>query len=181
VTERRKNPDDAAFREAVAGARPLKQDRVTPHRKARKPVPEQRRRDEREVVASLLSDDYEPADVETGDELFFTRPGLQHAVIRKLRRGQYTVEAELDLHGLFVPEAREQVVRFLKHCQSAGKRCVRIIHGKGKSAEGRIPVLKGKVNAWLQQKDEVMAFASCIPRDGGHGAVYVLLRRKTPP
>jgi DNA-nicking Smr family endonuclease len=165
------------FRDAVAGTRPLRQNRVTPHRRQRKPIPEQRLRDEREVVASLLSDDYEPAEVETGEELIFSRPGLQHLVMRKLRRGQYTIEAELDLHGCFVPEARERVARFLKDAQLAGKRCVRIIHGKGKGAEGRIPVLKGKVNAWLRQKDEVMAFVSCLPRDGGTGAVYVLLRR----
>ncbi len=172
--------DNPGFRDAIPGVRPLKQDRVTPHRRKRKPVPEQRQRDERAVMASLLSDDYEPAEVETGEELIFTRPGLQHLVMRKLRRGQYAIEAELDLHGCFVPEAREQVARFLKDAQLAGKRCVRIIHGKGKSAEGRIPILKGKVNSWLRQKDEVMAFVSCLPRDGGTGAVYVLLRRKIP-
>ncbi|MEK7734541.1 MAG: DNA mismatch repair protein MutS, partial [Pseudomonadota bacterium] len=93
--------DNPGFRDAIPGVRPLKQDRVTPHRKRRKPVPEQRQRDEREVIASLLSDDYEPAEVETGDELIFTRPGLQHMVMRKLRRGQYAIEAELDLHGCF--------------------------------------------------------------------------------
>jgi DNA-nicking Smr family endonuclease len=170
---------EPSFRDAVAGARPLKQDRVTPHRRKRKPVPAQRQRQEREVIASLLSDDFEPADLETGEELHFSRPGLQHGVLRKLRRGHYVVEAELDLHGNTVPEARERVAAFLRQARLAGRRCVRIIHGKGKGAAGKLPILKGKVNHWLRQKDEVMAFASCMPRDGGTGAVYVLLRRQT--
>ncbi len=170
--------DPALFQEAAHGARKLSQDRVSPHRRCRKPVPEQTRRDEKEVLASLLSDDYEPSDVETGEELLFVRPGLQHTVIRKLRRGHYVVEAELDLHGNTVPEARERMAHFLRDARALDKRCVRIIHGKGKSSEGKLPVLKGKVNSWLRQKDEVLAFCSARPSDGGTGAVYVLLRKK---
>ncbi len=168
--------DPASFPDAVGGVRPLKQDRIAPPRKKRKPVPEQTLRDQREVIASLLSDDYEPADVETGEELLYSRPGLQHSVMRKLRRGQYAIEAQLDLHGNTVPQARERVSAFLRDMQAQGKRCVRIIHGKGKSSEGKLPVLKGKVNAWLQQWDQVLAFCSARPNDGGTGAVYVLLR-----
>jgi len=168
--------DVASFPDAVGGVRPLKQDRITPPRKKRKPVPEQTLRDQREVIASLLSDAYEPAEIETGEELLYSRPGLQHSVMRKLRRGQYTIEAQLDLHGNTVPEARERVSAFLRDMQAQDKRCVRIIHGKGKSSEGRLPVLKGKVNAWLQQWDQVLAFCSARPNDGGTGAVYVLLR-----
>lgn len=171
--------DSVSFPDAVGGVRPLKQDRVTPPRKKRKPVPEQTLRDQREVIASLLSDDYEPADVETGDELLYSRPGLQHSVMRKLRRGQYAIEAQLDLHGNTVPEARERVSAFIREMQAQDRRCVRIIHGKGKSSEGKLPVLKGKVNAWLQQWDQVLAFCSARPNDGGTGAVYVLLKRKS--
>jgi DNA-nicking Smr family endonuclease len=166
------------FRDAVGSVRRVKQDRVAPYRKRRKPIPEQRLRDEREVIGSLLSDDYEPSEVETGEELLFARPGLQHSVLRKLRRGQFVVEAELDLHGDTVPVARERIARFLKTARAQGLRCVRIIHGKGKSSEGKLPVLKGKVNAWLRQKDEVLAFCSARPTDGGTGAAYVLLSRK---
>ena len=171
--------DPVSFPDAVGGVRPLKQDRVTPPRKKRKPVPEQTLRDQREVIASLLSDDYEPADVETGDELLYSRPGLQHSVMRKLRRGQYAIEAQLDLHGNTVPEARERVSAFIREMQAQDRRCVRIIHGKGKSSEGKLPVLKGKVNAWLRQWDQVLAFCSARPNDGGTGAVYVLLKRKS--
>lgn len=168
--------DSVSFPDAVGGVRPLKQDRITPPRKKRKPVPEQTLRDQREVIASLLSDEYEPAEIETGEELLYSRPGLQHSVMRKLRRGQYAIEAQLDLHGNTVPEARERVSAFLREMQAQDKRCVRIIHGKGKSSEGKLPVLKGKVNAWLQQWDQVLAFCSARPNDGGTGAVYVLLR-----
>lgn len=169
--------DRALFREQVGRVRPVKQDRVAPHRRKLAPIPEQSRRDAEAVIESLLSDDYEPADVETGEELLYVRPGVQHAVVRKLRRGQYAVEAELDLHGYTVPVAREALDKFLRHSRALGKRCVRVIHGKGKSSEGKMPVLKGKVNVWLRQKDEVIAFSTAIPRDGGAGAVYVLLRR----
>ena len=105
------------------------------------------------------------------------RGGLQQRVLRKLRRGQFAIEAELDLHGYIVPEAREALAVFLRDAQLTGKRCVRIIHGKGLGAEGRLPVLKIKVNSWLRQKDQVLAFCSTRPQDGGTGAVYVLLKK----
>lgn len=177
ASNKRTKDDVKLFREHVAGIRPVKQDRVPPHRTKRRPIPEQSRRDIAAVMDSLLSDDYDPADIETGEELLYVRPGLQHAVIRKLRRGQYAIEAELDLHGFVVPQARVALDQFLRDARALGKRCVRIIHGKGRSSEGKMPVLKGKVNVWLRQKNEVMAFCTAIPRDGGAGAVYVLLRR----
>lgn len=167
------------FEDLLGEVRPLEQDRIPPFRKKRKPVPEQRQLDDQDVVASLLSDEYEPGDVETGEELLFRRPGLQHSVIRKLRKGQYAIEGELDLHRRTADEARELLSTFLRHARSRGWRCVRIIHGKGHGSEGRIPVLKNKVNSWLRQKQEVLAFCSAIPRDGGTGAVYVLLKRPT--
>jgi DNA-nicking Smr family endonuclease len=175
--ERKLGGDKETFRDAVRGTRLLKQDRIAPFRKRRHPVPEQKRMDEQAVMHSLLSDDYEPSEVETGEELLFVRPGLQHNVVRKLRRGEYAVEAELDLHGQTVPEAREALAGFLHDARQLRKRCVRVIHGKGRSSEGKLPVLKGKVNAWLRHKDEVLAFCSCPPRDGGTGAIYVLLKR----
>lgn len=170
------NDDKGLFRKAVSGTRPLKQDRKSPHKPRRKPVPLQRHRDNQEVVASLLSDDFSP-DIETGEELLFVRSGIQERVLRKLRRGQFAIEAELDLHGYIVPEAREAIAVFLRDALQAGKRCVRIIHGKGLGAEGRLPVLKIKVNSWLRQKDQVLAFCSARQQDGGTGAVYVLLKK----
>lgn len=169
--------DDSLFHKAAKGARKLKQDRIAPHKPRRKPIPQQHRLDEQDVLRSLLSDEYEPAEVETGEELLYTRPGIQQRVLRKFRRGQYAIEAELDLHGRVVSEAREMVSAFLREAQAGGKRVVRIIHGKGLSSEGNIPVLKGKVNSWLRQKDAVLAFCSARKNDGGTGAVYVLLKR----
>jgi len=170
------NDDRDLFRKAAHGARPLKQDRRLPHRSRRKPVPQSREHDERDVIASLLSDDYQP-EVETGEELLFVRGGLQQRVLRKFRRGLFAIEAELDLHGHTVPEAREALGRFLRDCTRARKRCVRVIHGKGLGAAGKLPVLKVKVNHWLRQQDSVLAFSSARPQDGGTGAVYVLLKR----
>lgn len=170
------NDDRSLFRKATQGVRTLKQDRVGPHRTRRKPVPQQRWADDQAVVASLLSDEFQP-DVETGDELLFVRPGIQQRVLRKFRRGQYAIEAELDLHGRTTNEARDLVVDFLRRMQASNKRCVRIIHGKGLSSIGKLPVLKVKVNSWLRQKNEVLAFCSARPQDGGTGAVYVLLKR----
>ncbi len=167
----------ALFRRVMAEVRPLKQDRITPYRARQKPIPRQTLQDQKDVLASLLSDEYDPAELETGEELLFTRPGLQHSVMRKFRRGHFAIEAELDLHGRVVAEARELVNAFLREARASGLRCVRIIHGKGLSSAGKLPVLKGKVNAWLRQKDEVLAFCSARPVHGGTGAVYVLLKR----
>jgi len=176
MTDDRHDDDRQLFRKQMKGARPLKQDRVSHPPRRRKPVPQQRRRDEQEVIASLLSDDYDPAEIETGEELIYQRPGIQQRTWRKFRRGQFAIEAELDLHGRVVAEARELVNRFLNDAQAQGKRCVRIIHGKGLGAVDKLPVLKHKVNGWLRQKDAVMAFCSARPNDGGTGAVYVLLK-----
>jgi DNA-nicking Smr family endonuclease len=169
--------DDFDFRKALPNVRPLKQDRVAPQRRRRKPVPEQKRLDERAVMESLRVAEFDASEIETGEELLFARPGIQHAVMRKLRRGEYVIEAQLDLHGQTVAQARTSVWRFLTECKTLGHRCVRIIHGKGRGSEGRLPVLKGKVNVWLRRKDEVLAFCPAKPTDGGAGAVYVLLKK----
>ena len=131
---------------------------------------------EAQVLQDSLSDEYDPGDIEAGDELIFSRPGIQRSVLRKLRRGQPGIEKELDLHGLTVDEARTALASFLHNCKAQGIRCARIIHGKGHSSHQQRPVLKGKINSWLRQKDEVLAFCSARPIDGGTGAVYVLLK-----
>jgi len=143
-------------------------------------VPQQRLLDDAAVVQEMFSDGLDPADLETGDELLFVRGGLQHNVLRKLRRGQYSIGAELDLHGFTAADARQALALFLHACRERRVRCVRIIHGKGNGSLHRLPVLKGKVNHWLQQRDEVLAFCSARPMDGGTGAVYVLLKTSGP-
>jgi len=169
--------DRALFRKSVKNIRRLNHDRVVPEPKGRRPVPQQRLRDDLQVREDMLSEAFDPAELETGEELLFARPGVQHMVVKKLRRGQFSVGAELDLHGMTVSMAREALSRFLRDSRAARRRCVRIIHGKGRSSPHGRGILKRKVNAWLQQRDEVLAFCSARPVDGGTGAVYVLLKR----
>ncbi len=165
------------FRAHMEDVKPLADDRVAPLLNRPAPLARNGMRDEQEVLRELLSEAWDPADFDTGEELMFARPGLQHTLLRKLRRGRFRVRGELDLHGMTVPVARQAVVTFLLTCRAADTRCVRIIHGKGLGSRHRGPVLKHKVNRWLAQREEVLAFCSALPGDGGTGAVYVLLKR----
>jgi len=134
-------------------------------------------RDQREVLLDSLSDHVYWADsLESGEELAFLRPGLQNQVLRKLRRGHWVTQSELDLHGLTVAEAKLELIQFLQHCQKNGQRCIRIIHGKGLRSKNREPVLKNKVAHWLMQRDETLAFCQARAADGGGGAMLVLLK-----
>ncbi|MBI3560481.1 MAG: Smr/MutS family protein [Gammaproteobacteria bacterium] len=172
--------DRALFRQAVAGTRPLPQDRIKPSKRRVTPIPKQRQRDDHQVLHASLSDPLDP-DLQTGDELIFARDGVQPILLRKLRRGQLRIDAELDLHRLNREQARTAISGFLTECVALQQRCVRIIHGKGLSSFNKHPVLKGLVNHWLQQRDEVLGFCSARPNDGGTGALYVLLRRRKTP
>lgn len=162
------------FRSAVAGARRLP---AHPLRNAPKPKPRARfrRAAELEVLTESISGLPDPSEPLLGDGLFYSKPGVQERVLRKLRRGHYSVGAELDLHGMRSPDARLALAEFLRAVRGSRLRCVRIIHGKGYRSGPRGPVLKQKLNGWLRQRQEVMAFCSARPADGGTGAVYVLL------
>jgi DNA-nicking Smr family endonuclease len=172
------NNDKSLFAQAVKGARKLAQDKIKPHRPRLKPIPHQRIIDEQASLQETISMPITQDDIETGEELIYSRGGVQNSVIRKLKRGHYPVEAELDLHRMTSAQAFEALVNFLGRCQQRGIRCVRIVHGKGLGSKEKKPVLKGKVNQWLQRRDDILAFCSAQPVDGGTGAVYVLLRRK---
>jgi DNA-nicking Smr family endonuclease len=174
-------PDDddlSAFLAEVGDARPLKaKPRASHARPAPPPIPRQSLLSEQEALADSLSDSL-PADleVETGEELSYRRNGIASDVLRKLRRGQWAIQDDLDLHGLVVDDARALLAAFLAQAVRRGLRCVRVVHGKGyRSASGE-PVLKGKVAGWLAQRDEVLAYIQARPQDGGGGAVVVLLR-----
>ncbi|MFT3664616.1 Smr/MutS family protein [Piscinibacter sp.] len=144
------------------------------------PEPRQRQRDEAAVLAESISDEFDVESLlDTDAALSFRRRGVGPEVVRKLRRGVWAIQAQLDLHGLRRDEARERLAAFLREAVRAGLRCVRVIHGKGNGSPGREPVLKGKVRAWLVQKDEVIAFTQARAQDGGHGALIVLLRPST--
>src|SRR3990167_2052692 len=127
-----------------------------------------------EPVFEFSHDEHLPT-VTSDEMLEFARSGIQHKKLRKLRRGQYNMDATLDLHGKTVVKARESLSQFLLECKLRGLRYVLIIHGKGRSIHQ--PILKNKLNHWLRQTEQVLAFCSAAPKDGKSGAVYVLLRR----
>ena len=140
------------------------------------PMPRQRERDDAQVLHEAISDEFDVDTLlDTDDGLSFRRRNVGPEVLRKLRRGAWTVQAQLDLHGLRREEAREQLGAFLREADRHGLHCVRVIHGKGNGSPGREPVLKSRVKSWLVQKREVLAFAQARACDGGHGALLVLL------
>ena len=150
---------------------------VAPDRPRPPATARQRERDEAAVMLEAISDEFDVESLlDTDDELSFRRPGIGPEVVRKLRRGVWAIQAQLDLHGLRRDEAREHLAQFLREAERQGLRCVRVIHGKGNGSPGREPVLKGKVRNWLVQKSEVIAFVQARASDGGHGALVVLLR-----
>ena len=167
--------DQRAFREAMDGVRPL------PQREAAATPPKPRaearfaRADQQEVLRESLLQPLDPALLDTGEELSFRRPGVAEDVLRRLRRGQFAVASEIDLHGLGRHAAHEALRQFIGEAVAGHQRCVRVIHGKGRRSGHRGPVLKHVVNHWLRRMDDVVAFASARPVDGGTGAVYVLL------
>jgi DNA-nicking Smr family endonuclease len=172
-------PDELAlFKAAVGDAHPLphhgKREPATPQIQ---PIPKQRIRDEQQALVDSLSDhiSYEDS-MEAGEELVFLRAGLRRDTLKKLRRGHWVLQGELDLHGLVSAEARQAVNAFISTCQKRGVRCVRIIHGKGLGSKNREPILRTRVKHWLMQKDEVLAFCQARAVDGGSGAVVVLLK-----
>ncbi len=169
--------DRQLFRTAVGHVKPVQVNHASMNTPRPRPLPVQTQRHHREVLDDMLHGDFDPAELETGEELLFQQPGLQAGLLRKLRRGQLSLEGRLDLHGMTVPIARAAIAEFLRQCRLTGKRCVIVIHGKGNGSAQRQPILKGKVNAWLQRRSEVLAFCSARAVDGGTGAIYVLLKR----
>ena len=170
--------DRLLFEKAVGPVRPL----VVPQRVQRPaprptPTPQQRQLDEQSVMREALSDAFDAETLlHTDEHLSYRHPGVGPDVVRKLRQGQWRIQAELDLHGSRTDEAREQLGAFVREAARLGLRCVRIIHGKGLGSPGKTPVLKSRVHSWLAQKTEVMAFVQARPAEGGAGALVVLLR-----
>jgi DNA-nicking Smr family endonuclease len=164
------------FKAAVKDARPLTAARIFHQTPKPKPIPHQFIRDEQQALVDSLSDYFPSYELESGEELLYLREGQSPAVLSKLRRGHWVVQANLDLHGMISDEARAMVATFLAECKKRGIRCVRIVHGKGLGSRNKEPILKNKVRHWLMQKDEVIAYAQARANDGGSGAVIVLLK-----
>jgi DNA-nicking Smr family endonuclease len=169
--------DSELFRTSVGEVAMIKHDRADLSTRKPLPVPLQRHADEQAVLKSISASPFMVMEVESGDELFFKRPGVQQRVMEKLRRGQFAIERVLDLHGMTVNDAETALKRFLVYCQQNQYRCVRIIHGKGLGSKDKKPVIKNRLNQWLQKNDSILAFCSARSVDGGTGAIYVLLNK----
>jgi len=166
------------FRKAVGAVKPVNDDRVLPSRKPVSTKPRQLELDERAVMQDAMHDERNPDELDTGEHLSWCRSGVQKRVMKKLRNGYYSIQNEIDLHGLTVAQAREALAEFMAWSVDKHKStCVRIIHGKGRKTADTAPVLKPFVSSWLRGHKQVVAFTSCKPVHGGTGAVYVLLQR----
>ncbi len=171
-----KTGEDALFRDAVGPVKPVSQRRANPRPPQPKPHARFSRADDEATLRESLADEPDAADVESGEVLLFARPAVTRRTMRQLRRGQFAIQGEIDLHGMKLDEARAALDAFIAAARVRHARCVRVIHGKGLGSGPRGPVIKAGVNRWLRSGDVVMAFCSAQPRDGGTGAVYVLLR-----
>ncbi len=167
--------DSALFRQSIGKVKTIESN-IRTIEKAEKPKPypqKQNRQIENKFKQSI---DQNIQKLYQEDSLYFLAPGLQKNVLKKLRKGYYGLDASLDLHGLTSQEALHQLSRFLHFSIENGHRCVHIIHGKGYGSENNQPVLKNDINIWLRQHQDVQAFCSTPPKEGGTGAVFVLLK-----
>ncbi len=181
MSSKRDPEEEALFREAMRDVKPLARDsQAPPAARPAPPAPRARfaRADRRAILEESLGGIADDPALGGGEEIAFARAGVSAAVLRKLRRGQYRIQAEIDLHGLTVREAKQVLREFLVEALHRGMRCVRIVHGKGLRSGVRGPVLKHVVGGILKRTGPVLAVVSAPRTDGGSGAVYVLL---SPP
>jgi len=176
--ERRRQADENLFARAIGATQPLRRSqqsvRLAPEPPA--PIAVQHQKDEQRVLHQSLSDEFDVGTLlDADDAMSFRRPGIGTDVTRKLRAGEWTIQRELDLHGMRTEQAREALGQFIRSAHKHGVRCVRVVHGKGLGSPGRQPVLKTKTQRWLVQKNEVLAFVQAKPAEGGAGALLVLL------
>lgn len=176
--ENQKHADANLFRRSIGSVTPLEPSgRVTHFATKPAPHPRQRIQDELRVLDESLSDEFDVETLlDTDESLSYRRPDIGPDVVRKLRRGHWALQGQLDLHGLRSAEAREALGAFLREATKQGLRCVRVVHGKGLGSPGKTPVLKTKVLSWLVQKNDVLAYTQARAAEGGAGALIVLLR-----
>jgi len=170
--------DDDLFRRAMSDAKPLRsEERVHPPKK--KPSPKARfaRADKEKVLRESLQADIDTMESGNADSMRYHRQSVGRRTMRKLARGKFSIQAEIDLHGMTIAEAKPRLADFIDYSARQGLLCVRVVHGKGLGSGHRGPVLKNSVNRWLRKWDTVLAFVSARQVDGGTGALYVLLQR----
>jgi DNA-nicking Smr family endonuclease len=166
------------FHRSIGPVRKLRSDKIYHATKRPAPRPRDSRADQQALPMPCFPEEFHDREISAGDSLYFARTGLQQRLLQRLRRGQLSCEAELDLHGLTTAEAQVEMARFLSWCGERGIRTVRIIHGKGYGSREQAPVLKSRLNHWLRDQQEVLAFCSSRRDQGGTGAVNVLLRSR---
>ena len=174
------DPVQAEFRAAMTGVQPLPPPNLVVHGKRPPPPrPLQHLADEQAALHESLHGYIGLQDrLEGGDEPHYLRTGLAQNVLRDLRRGRWVIQDEIDLHGLNRDEARHLLAGFLAECLHHGKRCVRVVHGKGLGSPQKTSILRQLVRGWLAQRQEVQAYCQAKPPDGGEGALIVLLRNQ---
>jgi DNA-nicking Smr family endonuclease len=168
--------EQTLFRNAMRDVKPIAVPTTIAPQPKRYPLRKKPRLVPEEPAYAPYSDFDKEQPVSGQDMLEFSRSGLQDKTLRKMRRGQYNVEAKLDLHGMTAAGAKEALFRFLQQCRQHEVRHVLIIHGKGRDILK--PVLKNKLNNWLRQLDQILAFCSATAKDGQSGAMYVLLKNE---
>ena len=172
-------PNDSLFREAVSDIVPMRHNQVVHDTAKPSFMLAKKEEDEGFVVKDAISDDFEEdKSIQPEDILSFCQPGIQLRVFRKLRTGHYPISDELDLHGLTITEAKQALLHFLQLVDQLDRRCVRVIHGKGRRSNINGPILKRKVAYWLSEHGRVLAYHSTLLHDGGAGALYVLLKKR---
>lgn len=179
--------DERLFTEAMSGVMPMDaRDESLPPEPQLKPTPSGEEQEEAEVMQALrdLVEGEAPLCIHQTDEAIEGAVGgLDPRILGKLRRGEFSVQDHLDLHGHTREEAREKVETFLLDAIAEGKRCVLIIHGRGHGSKDHIPVLKNALKSWLERRalrKKILAFSTAQAFDGGGGAVYVLLKTHRP-
>jgi DNA-nicking Smr family endonuclease len=175
---RRANAEKNLFVRAVGAVTTLDHaPRVSLSPEPAQPLAQQQRLDDVNVLRESLSDDFDVSTLlDTDDELSYRSQGIGTDVTQKLRKGHWSLQGQIDLHGLRSDEAREALGQFIRDATKRGWRCVRVVHGKGLGSPGKTPVLKAKVQRWLVQKTEVLAFVQAKGSEGGAGALVVLLK-----
>jgi DNA-nicking Smr family endonuclease len=168
--------DSELFRRLVADAKPLETDTVPPPPRRSSPRARFTRRDRQDVLRESVECTPGESD-RSGEELRYQHPSVSRITMRRLARGGFSIQSEIDLHGLTSSEAKAELRQFLADSVMRGHTCVRIVHGKGRGSGAAGPVLKRMVDQWLRRWDAVLAFVTARPADGGSGAIYVLLRR----
>jgi DNA-nicking Smr family endonuclease len=167
---------DFLFKNNLKGVKPLEQNRVAPYRAPKSTKALQREADDKLVMQELLDESDEMISFHSGDELKFLREGYPPRILKRLRRGDYSIQDQLDLHGLIASEAKQETHYFINECAKDKISAIRIIHGKGLNSPDKKPVIKSLLVGWLKKNQHVIAVCSAPSNDGGTGAVYVLLK-----